>query len=154
VPQAAQLLENASPEMLPTSLLAFLLVLAALKFSDWTEIDFDNGLIAIKGLNKVNTRRLVTMQPNLREWLLPFRKRSGKVVPDNFPNLDNGLRHSFASYHLARFRNAAMLAEEMGSSAQIIRKHYDGRAKPRDVERSWNIRAATTEKVVPIVAQA
>jgi integrase/recombinase XerD len=56
------------------------------------------------------------------------RKHSGKVTPANFVKQlravrkaagitdwpDNALRHSFASYHLAHFKDAAALALEMG----------------------------------------
>jgi len=37
----------------------------------------------------------------------------------------NALRHSFASYHLARFKDAAALALEMGhTTTTMIFKHY------------------------------
>ena len=78
---------------------------------DWSEIDFESGLIEVTAQNaKTAQRRLVTMQPNLREWLLPLRKHKGNVTPSNcFRELfeqareaagiaewpDNALRHSF-----------------------------------------------------------
>ncbi len=109
------------------------------------------------------------IQPNLREWLVPARKHSGKVTPDNFPKQldaaraaagieewpDNALRHSFASYHLAHFKDAAALALEMGhTDSGMIFNYYRQLVRPKDAERYWNILPATTEKVVPLVAHA
>jgi hypothetical protein len=77
--------------------------------------------------SKIASRRLVTIQPNLREWLAPYRNRVGRVCPVNLqPKINddreraglcagwpkNALRHSFGSYHLARFNDAAKLALE------------------------------------------
>ncbi len=110
------------------------------------------------------------MQPNLREWLLPVRKRKGAVVCDNFRKQfdaaretakiaewpDNAPRHSFASYHLAHFKDAAALALEMGhTDSGMIFDHYRELVKPKEAERFWNVRPAATEneKIVSIEAR-
>jgi integrase len=108
------------------------------------------------------------MQPNLREWLLPLRKHKGNVTQDDFRYLfpaarisagiadwpGNALRHSFASYHLAHFKNAAELALEMGhTKQQMIFDHYRELVKPKEAERYWKIQPATSEKVVQLVEQ-
>jgi integrase len=110
----------------------------------------------------------VTMQPNLREWLLPLRKHRGGVTPDNFAKQleaaraaagiedwpDNGLRHSFASYHLAHFKDAKALALEMGhTNEDMIFTNYRQLVKPKEAERYWNIRPAATAKIIPIAAR-
>jgi hypothetical protein len=92
----------------------------------------------------------VTIQPNLREWLTPLRKHTGKVAPDEFRKAfdqariaagievwpDNALRHSFASYHLAHHKNAAALALEMRlTDSGLIFAHYRELVKPKDAER-------------------
>jgi integrase len=51
------------------------------------------------------------------------------------------LRHSFASYHLAKHRNAALTAELMGhKNARIIYAHYREVVKDaEDVSLFWSI---------------
>ena len=172
VQQTARLLEAASPELLPYIAIGAFAGLrrAELERSDWSDIDFDDNLIEVTAQkSKTARRRFVKIQPNLREWLLPLRKHKGSVTPDNFPKQldatreaagiddwpDNGLRHSFASYHLAHFKDAAALALEMGhSNSGMIFNHYRQLVRPKDAERYWNIRPTTSEKVVQLVAGA
>jgi integrase len=64
---------------------------------------------------------------------------------------DNALRHSFASYHLAHFKNAAATALELGHhDSRITFAHYRELVKPKEAERYWNIRPATTGNIVPL----
>jgi integrase len=172
VTQAARLLESATPNVLPYIAIGLFAGLrrAELERLDWSEIDFESGLIEVTAKNaKTARRRHVTMQPNLREWLLPLRKHKGNVTPrENFRLLfdqvriaahidewpDNALRHSFASYHLAHFKDAKALALEMGhANEDMIFTNYRQLVKPKEAERYWNIRPATTEKIVPLMAQ-
>lgn len=123
---------------------------------DWSDIDFDARVIEIKARNsKTATRRLVTVLPNLHAWLLQCRKLRGPVCPDVLrPRLDadrkaaglldewpqNGLRHSYGSYHLAHFKDAAALALQMGNSPEIVFRHYRQLVKPAAAEAYWDIR--------------
>jgi integrase len=110
------------------------------------------------------------MQPNVREWLLPLRKVRGDVTPQqNFRQAfessriaagiiewpDNALRHSFASYHLAHFKNAASTALELGHhDSRITFRHYRELVKPKEAERYWQLKpAGRGRKVVPLVAE-
>jgi integrase len=158
VQQTARLLEAASPQLLPYIAIGAFAGLrrAELERLDWREIDFESGLIEVTAKkSKTARRRFVRIQPNLREWLLPVHKHSGKVAPDNFPKLfaaareaagidewpDNALRHSFASYHLAHFKDAAALALEMGhTDSGMIFAHYRELVRPKDAERYWKIK--------------
>jgi integrase len=172
VHQAARLLESATPDVLPYLAIGLFAGLrrAELERLAWSEIDFESGLIEVTAQNsKTAQRRLVTMQPNLREWLMPVRKHGGNVTPSNcfrqsfeqarvaagiaeWP--DNALRHSFASYHLSHFKNAASTALELGHhDSRITFAHYRELVKPKEGERYWSIRPARTEKIVQIAAQ-
>jgi integrase len=172
VSEAASLLEAATSDVLPYIAIGLFAGLrrAELERLDWSEIDFDSGLIEVTAQNsKTAQRRFVTMQPNLRDWLLPLRQHKGNVTPQNcFRELfeqaraaaritewpDNALRHSFASYHLAHFKNAASTALEVGHhDSRITFAHYRELVKPKDAERYWSIRPATTEKIVPLRAR-
>jgi integrase len=112
----------------------------------------------------------VTVQPNLREWLLPLRQHKSNVTPQNcFRELfeqarstagivewpENALRHSFASYHLAHFKNAAATALELGHhDSRVTFAHYRELVKPKEAERYWKIKPARgARKIVPLVVR-
>ena len=119
VSETARLLECADSETLPFWAIGAFAGLrrAEIERLAWNEIDFEAGVIEAKeSKSKTASRRLVTMQPNLCEWLAPYRAHTGPVCPRNLQrkiNDDreraglradwphNGLRHSFGSYHLA-----------------------------------------------------
>ena len=67
---------------------------------------------------------------------------------------DNALRHSFASYHVARFKDAKGLALEMGrTDSGMLFNHYRALVKPNEAERYWKIKpAGRALKIVPLVA--
>jgi integrase len=153
----ARLLECASPEMVPFWAIGAFAGLrrAEIERLTWSEIDFDADVIEVKASkSKTATRRLVTIQPNLHEWLAPYRTRVGRVCPlalqrkinddreraglrAGWPQ--NALRHSFGSYHLAQFNDAAKLALEMGNSPATIFRHYRQLVKPKQAQRYWKI---------------
>ena len=171
VPQAASLLENSSPCLLPYVAIGLFAGLrrAELERLDWKDVHFDQEqLIEVTAAkSKTARRRFVKIQPNLREWLAPVRKHSGKVTPENFGREfealresaqithwpANALRHSFASYHLAHFKNAASTALELGHhDSRITFAHYRELVKPKDAERYWQIKPTDRgAKVVPLV---
>jgi integrase len=52
----------------------------------------------------------------------------------------NALRHSFASYHLAKFQNASALALEMGhANSSLIFAHYRELVLPKTAEAYWSL---------------
>ncbi|HEY1771456.1 MAG TPA: hypothetical protein VGG02_14490 [Chthoniobacterales bacterium] len=167
VAQTARLLETADSLTIPFWTIGAFAGLrrAEIERLDWKQIDLESNLIEVKARNsKTATRRLVTIQPNLAAWLAPFQKIRGNVAPDNLRKLteddreraglrsgwpQNALRHSFGSYHLAHFNDAAALALQMGNSPAIIFSHYRALVKPKDAARYWQIfPAAAGEKVV------
>jgi integrase len=166
VSEVARLLECGSSDMLPFWAIG---AFAGLRRSEierltWSEIDFDADVIEVKASkSKTASRRLVTIQPNLREWLAPYRTRIGRVCPVNLKRKinddreraglraewpQNALRHSFGSYHLARFNDAAKLALEMGNSPATIFRHYRQLVKPKHAEGYWKIAPAVAGKKV------
>jgi integrase len=175
VAQTAQLLEAASKETLPFwAISAFCgLRRSEVERLDWAQVDFESGLIEVKARHsKTQRRRLVTMQPNLRSWLAPYRAHRGPVCPrnlrlrteadreraglrHNWPT--NALRHGYGSFHLAHFKDAAALALQMGNSVDVIFRHYRELVRPKDAERYWQIKPGETaagKKVVSFPARA
>jgi integrase len=132
----------------------------------WSEIDFDGGYIEVKAAKaKTASRRIVTISENLRAWLASYRLYAGSVCPKNLQKKinddrdraslrlnwpQNALRHSFGSYHLARFNDAARLALEMGNSPSMIFKHYRELVKPGDAARYWKIAPAAFKESRPV----
>jgi integrase len=170
VSEVARLLEAATPDVLPYVAIGLFAGLrpAEIDRLDWSEIDFESGLIEVKAAkSKTAQRRFVTIQPNLREWLLPLRQHKGNVTPQNcFRQLfeqardgagindwpENALRHSFASYHLAHFKNAASTALELGHhDSRVTFAHYRELVRPKEADRYWSIRPATNKKILTIV---
>jgi integrase len=143
---------------------------AELERLDWSEVDFESNLIQVTAeKSKTAARRFVTMQPNLREWLLPHRQLKGGIVEhetfrQSFNHArsragitewpENALRHSFASCRLAHFKNAASTALELGHhDSRVTFAHYRELVRPKDAKRYWQIKPVKTAKVVPMVAR-
>jgi integrase len=173
VDQTSALLSNAPVDVLPYFAIGLFAGLrrAELERLDWSEIDFESNLIEVTAVKaKTAMRRFVTIQPNLREWLQPYRKLKGNVTPprDSFRQLfaqaridsgiaawpDNALRHSFASYHLAAFKNAASTALELGHhDSRVTFAHYRELVKPKEAARYWKLKpAASSRKIVQLAA--
>jgi integrase len=166
VGETDRLLKAASPDTIPYwAIGAFAGVRRAeIERLDWGDVRLDDGFIEVKASkSKTASRRLVPIQPNLAEWLVPYRTRRGRVSPQNLQkhiNDDrdraqlraewpqNALRHSFGSYHLAHFKDAAKLALEMGNSPAMIFKHYRELVKPKDAELYWAIRPKRKRNIV------
>jgi len=166
VEETARLLESAAPELVPYIAIGAFAGLrrAELERLDWREIDLQAGLIEVTAKKaKSARRRFVRIQPNLTKWLQSYAQLSGNVTPPNYRELldtardgagiqewpQNALRHSFASYHLARFNDAAALALELGhSSAHLVFQHYRQLVRPKQAERYWMIAPASAGKTV------
>jgi len=172
VDQTARLLENAASEVLPyVAIGAFAgLRRAELERLDWQEVDLQSRLIEVTARKvKSARRRLVRIQPNLLKWLRPRAKLSGSVTPPDYRALlegaraaarieqwpANALRHSFASYHLAKFNDAAALALELGhTNSNLVFQHYRELVKPKQAQRYWKISPAPADKKVVQFAAA
>lgn len=159
VKETKRLLDAATKETLPYFAIGAFAGLRSAELArlDWSNVDFESGLIEVTAKkSQTARRRFIRMQPNLVAWLRPYRLHSGSVLPINArkkfeavrkaANLfgeswsDNGLRHSFASYHLAAFNDAAALALEMGhTGTDMIFAHYRELVKPNAGDAYWNI---------------
>jgi integrase len=150
-----QLLQAASAELVPVLAMG---AFAGLRTSEllrleWREIDLERKLIEVTASKaKSARRRLVKIEPNLARWLAPHAGNTGKPWPKGWRSYheataklcrelelewrENGLRHSFASYHLAHFQNAEALALQMGhTSVRMIFEHYRELVAPQTAQR-------------------
>jgi integrase len=140
----------------------------------WSDIDMARGFVHVAAEQaKGARRRLVEMPENLKEWLLPYANRSGKLWSwshvEYYLELKvaraeagikqwppNALRHSYASYHLAFHQNPAALALQMGHTSQaLIFNNYREVVTPLEAQRYWMISPrARAENVVPMEVPA
>jgi len=100
---------------------------------------------------KTRKRRIVAIQPNLRAWLalggkLPLTQvcnrhaaitAAAKLAGVPWPH--NAARHSFVSYHLAKFQSAGKTALEAGHTEQMLFAHYRQIVTPADAKRYFGI---------------
>jgi integrase len=166
VDQTARLLESAAPDLLPYIAIGAFAGLrrAELERLDWQEVDLQSALIEVTASKaKSARRRFLKIQPNLARWLQPYMQLSGNVTPSGYRVLlesarekagitdwpQNALRHSFASYHLARFNDAAALALELGhTNSNLVFQHYRQLVKPKQAERYWKIAPASGSRQI------
>jgi integrase len=161
--QLQNLLLKAPADLLPTVALGAFAGLrtAEVLRLEWQDIDLKRNFINVSATkSKTAKRRLIPIASNLADWLHPYAHKSGRIYPFShrwyhfkidelrkaaelaeWPN--NGLRHSFASYHLGKHQDAARLALEMGhTTPRMIFDHYREVVNPEEAERYWNIRPA------------
>ncbi len=114
-------------------------------------IDLATGVIRIgPAISKTRDLRQVTIQPNLRAWLerypldrypitVPAMQAKVMEVRMKFGLSDDVLRHSFCSYHVAKFQSLGATALEAGNSERIIRRHYLNMVTPAEASAFWAI---------------
>jgi hypothetical protein len=101
---------------------------------------------------KTRKRRLVSVQPNLSAWLalggeLPIRDQSNRwrwftdalLEKTGVPWPKNVTRHTFVSYYLAKFQNAAKAALEAGHTEQMLFANYREITTREAAEQFWAI---------------
>ena len=107
-------------------------------------------------VSKVRNKRNVELQPNAVAWL-KYAIDAGCVLPvtpvEFFLNRKrkmirtgpNALRHSFCSYHLAKFKNKNETAYLAGNSPDIIDTNYKELVEPEDADAFWSLMPEPTD---------
>jgi integrase len=130
--------------------------MSEIKQLDWRNIDFEHRVIDVdESIAKTRQQRNVDMSDSLIAWLVPYIRAEGSIIPTGFrqkmeqlrelagikkwPN--NGLRHSFGSYHVAFFQNPNMTALQMGhATTDMLFKYYRNyRIPKKDMQRYWQL---------------
>ncbi|MCX6624901.1 MAG: tyrosine-type recombinase/integrase [Acidobacteria bacterium] len=157
--QADALLANAANfGLLPYFAIGFFAGLrsAELQRLDWSAINMTEGSIVVGAqVAKKRSRRVVEMVPVLRSWLEKIGGEEGPLLKDaefrdNLEGLKkaagigdwphNGLRHSFASYHLAFFGDAMKTATILGhKDPGVIHNHYKALVQKSEAEKFWRL---------------
>jgi integrase len=126
---------------------------------DWREVDLVQGHVEVTAANaKTASRRLAPLPENLKAWLAPLHRKTGRVfeLSTTAGNLTtrlqslarragldrwrkNALRHSFISYRVADAQNVSQVALEAGNSPQIIFSSYRSVVTPQESKKYFAI---------------
>lgn len=112
----------------------------------WSDVDLSHGVIRVEaGKAKTRSRRVVAIEPCLKEWLklggdLPPKslQRLWKLVRPQGYHVDQ-MRRTFCSYHLAAFGSAARTALEAGHRESVLFRHYRGIAETTYAKTFWEL---------------
>ena len=131
----------------------------------WNEILLDTNPPQIEVIKSTfavkDFTRHVTIQPNLLEWLKVCPHHDDSIIQPNFRKrfdafkikcgfklrgenpthpafIPDGLRHTFASFWRAKYKNDHYLAAEMGNSVDMIRNHYNKAVRANEVDAFWS----------------
>ncbi len=122
-------------------------------------------------ISKTGQRRLVPISDNLAAWLaLAQLPKEGKIFAHgqnafyknyvairaaaDVQKKANGMRHSFATYHLARHSNAGLTSRACGHSIAILVRDYDAVATQEEGEAYASIFPDEESKVIQMAAVA
>lgn len=115
-------------------------------------IDFDNGVIRIEPeVSKVNEKRVIKLQPNLRLWLEKYPLDEYPIItPKRFPQMRQAirdkfklghdvLRHTYISMLVGAFRSVGDASLQAGNSEAVIRRHYLDLKTTLEADKFWRI---------------
>jgi integrase len=120
----------------------------------WDNINLKTSEITIPAsISKTKKARLFKMSDCLYAWLnanqnnkplIPTgvniqNKRTAVVEPLKFDWIQDGLRHSFSTFHYAKYHNLEELRHVMGNSPEVIEKFYKGVIPSAEVEKFWSL---------------
>lgn len=158
-----------APEMVPYYAIAIFAGIrpAEVQQLDWSNINFESKSIRVSPETaKKRRQRLVDMSDNLVAWLIPYKQEKGLVAYSraSFDLVkrkagigwaNDIMRHSYGSYHLAMYENAAKTSLQMGHrSTDILFNHYRDLVSREDAVKFWDIKPRENSNIVRFSATA
>lgn len=132
---------------------------------DWSRINLKRKELEVNAATAKKRRsRYVPMAANLTDWLRPHQQDEGRIFYSRTQHEKvmekagvkwprNVMRHSFASYHLAAYRDAGKTALALGHphGVEVLFEHYRKLTRPTVAHAFWKIRPtpAAAGKVIP-----
>jgi integrase len=159
------------PELVPYLAIAFFAGVRPEEISRlcWEDIDLNLGEIHIRSAqSKTHSARLVHVSDNLKAWLLKYRQESGRIFSYSETSLkrwraqvmktagvrsiQDGARHTFATFHLALHGIDDTLQELGHTDPKMLFRHYRGLAKNRKAQaiKYFQIEPAEAGKIIPM----
>jgi integrase len=131
------------------------------------KLDGDNPYVFVSGdCSKTHYKRNVYLSDNLLHWLqwwkstfprlplIPERDhkealtRFRRRLPFNW--IHDGMRHSYATYHLAKHSNLDLLEDQTGTAKHTLKRHYIDRTTKEAAEKYWSIMPTEDGKSVVV----
>ena len=126
----------------------------------WENITDSSEVSILSANTKTGCGRRVELNETAKKWFQQFRliNPSWPFVPADLTRrlkrfrqafaldkkwINNGLRHSYATYSLAKDKNYAALAVLMGNSEAILKRHYVRAVNRQDSKEFWNLEPTT-----------
>ena len=122
----------------------------------WEMVDWEEGEIRLpESVAKFGIPRNIEITDALRAWIGQNPPKSGRIVDAyalrrrrqqlleraGLPPKRNALRHSFASYHAAKFQNPSLLQMQMGQQTpSVLFRHYIQAVRRADAEAYFALR--------------
>jgi integrase len=128
---------------------------------DWSNIDLEAGHIFVEAsTSKKRESRYTQIEPTLAQWLKLYAKPSGRICGANFrrqwetliaqsgfgpkrPWPQDCLRHTGASMLLGLKSDRALVAHELGTSVEVLRRFYIQPVTKDEVKRFWGLGPAS-----------
>ena len=124
----------------------------------WSDIHLeDREIVLSAAITKTNQRRIVKIPENLVKYIEPYYKEENKgyvfTMGDaamrcrtkrlfktlSFPSIQNGFRHTGASFYLAKTQNEYETARQLGHSVEILKRHYAGLVRQSEAVKFWQL---------------
>lgn len=129
----------------------------------WGDLDLEEGTLRVSNLKaKTNRSRFIELPETCRAWLATVEPKedSETIVPANWgngwrairhvagiSNMNDVLRHTFATYHLAAFGDVNLTRSVMGHEiGDMLFKHYRGVVRKSDGLAFWKILPSDTDR--------
>lgn len=116
------------------------------------DIDFKTNVVRIEPeVSKINEKRHIKLQPNLRIWLekyplpeegaipTPNTERILKDIRVRFRLTHDVLRHTYISMTVGAFRSVGDASLQAGNSESVIRRHYLDLKSTEEADEFWRI---------------
>jgi integrase len=120
---------------------------------DWEAVNIEKrAVMVVPAVAKKRRMRYVEMSENLAAWLAPHKRATGRIwflrhvfdsvrIAAGLRWVPDGLRHSYASYHLAQHENVNKTSMQLGHvGSSMLFDHYRNLVTREDAVRFWNIR--------------
>lgn len=135
----------------------------------WSGVKWETSEFRVEAeWSKTRRSRVLPIEKNAMEWLrvaYDLRLREDRILPNHntfthrfvnwreanhnmafWKGKQDVLRHSYGTHRSAIIRNAHQVAEEMGNSVAIVRRHYDAVLEPSKAIAWWEIRPNRPQK--------
>lgn len=157
--EAQKLLENAPKDCKAAFAILLFAGVRPKELTRLTWADIREGFIHLSPkITKTRQVRNIDIEPNLAAWLSAYPNETGneeaRIIPPNWQRKapktrknaglskrNDAARHSYATYHLTKYRDKGLLEANMGhvQGSDMLMRHYRAAATPAEADAYWSI---------------